>query len=200
MSSSEYLELGPEFDMISCLVRETFPQSCIVWIEKNHNLWLKQLYDDYRQKLSPTNERMLFHGTSEPIARSIMKEGFDPTKCVSACNGVGIYFSPAAQVSASYSRGKQDQNSNIDLAFMLCCDVALGTSCRLGWNQKIPQGFNSGESYQTPPEYVIDKREAAYPKYLIAFYPDADYYDANATQPKKSFPGMIVSAKTKPFQ
>lgn len=121
----------------------------------------------------------LFHGTSELAARSIMDTGFDPLRCRDAWYGNGIYFSPSVQVSLEYSNGITWKvwKNNDAIRYVLLNKVCLGRTLAVKkeqlHNKNIPPEYNSSKSDTEPAEYVVNKREAAWLQYLIAFYPQA---------------------------
>ncbi len=179
MSVTEFIELSDkEFDRISKRVRETYPNACILWIEKNKNSSLEKEYHKYKAKFEEPNEMELFHGTSESAARSIMDSGFDPLRCRDAWYGNGVYFSPSAQVSLSYSMGITHtvKKTRKDIQYVLLNKVCLGKLLILRnrlQDQDIPFPYTSTKSPTKPAEYVVNKREAVWPEYLISFYPQA---------------------------
>lgn len=167
---TQYVKLSdPVYDFIEQSVLATYPNACIVWIEKVVNEDLEKAYQAYKATVRPSNEKRLFHGTSEDIARVIIKDGFDPSKAKVCAHGLGIYFSTRAAYSSVYCR----RNAGQDYAFMLVVDVITG---RVGEGKAytaIPPEFNSvTDSLKRPDMYVVNKREAAMPRYLVAFYPD----------------------------
>ena len=55
-----YIEMSnPIYDQISKRVRESFPKSCICWIEEVQNPILQKSYDELKLKIG--NEELLFH-------------------------------------------------------------------------------------------------------------------------------------------
>jgi len=168
--STTYLSLSdPMYDQIESLVRQTYSRSCIVWIEEIENLTLLEQFEKYKASLSSPNVKQLFHGTSAETARIIINEGFDPAFNKTSAYGKGVYFSTRAKYSKDYSRERKD-----GLAFMLVCDVITGNVGQGRSGQPIPSRFNSvTDNLRRPDMYIVDKREACIPQYLVAFYPKA---------------------------
>jgi hypothetical protein len=167
--SVEYLKLSdPMYDEIENAVRRTYEHSCIVWIEKIKNEQLENEFKAYVSTLNTPNIKRLFHGTSEDIARIIIQEGFDPSKNKTSAHGLGVYFS----TRAAYSKDYCHRTKGREYVFMLVCDVATGKVCQ-GRNCKpIPHEFDSAtDSLARPDMYIVNKRQAALPLYLVAFYP-----------------------------
>lgn len=168
---STYVSLSDKlYDELSAKMRDTYPNVCIVWIEKLSNSELEEKYESYKRTLAVPNEKRLFHGTSEAIARVIAREGFDASKNKVSAHGVGTYFSTRAIYSSSYCKRAVGN----DIAYMLVCDVALG---RVGLGRsgvEIPKQFDSVcDNLKQPDMYVVNKREAGIGRFLIAFYPEA---------------------------
>lgn len=167
----DYLSLSdPDYTRIENMVRKTYKNACIVWIEKVNNPLLREAYDAYKASINPPNEYVLFHGTNEDAARSIIRNGFDPSYSKTCAHGKGIYFSKRASYSKDYSKRKRGN----DLAFMFVCDVVTGMCCQGSNNKPIPYPYNSAtDNVAKPDMYIIDRREAAFPHFLVCFYPDA---------------------------
>lgn len=167
--SVEFLKMSdPMYEEIENVVRKTYERSCIVWIEKIKNELLENEFKQYCSTLNPSNIKRLFHGTSEDIARIIIQEGFDPLKNKTSAHGLGTYFS----TRAAYSKDYMHKTKGRDYVFMLVCDVATGKVCKGQGGKPIQKGFDSAtDNLNHPDMYIVNKREAALPLYLVAFYP-----------------------------
>jgi len=167
--SVEYLKLSdPMYEEIENAVRKTYEHSCIVWIEKIKNEELEKKFKEYVLTLNPPVVKRLFHGTSGEIARIIIEEGFDPSKNKTSAHGLGVYFSTRALYSKNYCH----KTKGCDYVFMLVCDVATGKTCKGLNGQPIPKEYDSAtDNINRPDMYIVNKREAALPLYLVAFYP-----------------------------
>ena len=166
-----YIDLSdPIYSQIEASVLKTYTKACIVWMEKNENKVLEQEYLLYALQFVEPNVKRLFHGTKEENMNSILRSGFNPAlRKVCAC-GYGVYFSTRAEYSRHYSKTR----SNQDLAYMLVCDVVCGKVAQGRQGLNIPEGYQSfTDNLAHPDMYIVDKREAAYPRYLVAFYPYA---------------------------
>lgn len=165
---TQYVDLSsPKYEEIEKMIRETYENSCIVWIEKCENKELQELYDTYYTSLLNSNiepnVKTLFHGTSEASARSIISNGIDTRYKKRCAFGQGIYFSTRAVYSKDYTKKSSD-----DISFMLLCDVILGKTTT-GTN--IPEGYHSlTDNLRKPDMYIVNKKESVLPKYLVAFY------------------------------
>lgn len=157
----------PEYDKVSS---KGFKNCCIMWIEKIQNPQLKNMYETYKSSVHPATEKRLFHGTSESVARIIAKEGFNPSLNKASMYGLGVYFATNASHSKPYASSRRTKGQ--ELAYMLVCDVVVGNSCIGKPNQPIPEPFHSATD-KGHTIYVVNKKEAALPLYIVCFYPDA---------------------------
>ncbi len=160
----------PEYDKISEFFKQTYPNSCIVWVEKIDNPDLLSNYEEYKKTIPEPNEKLLFHGTTEENARKILVSGFDPSLNKAFAYGKGVYFSKRSIYSRDFS-----MPSNDELAFMLLCSVVTGKVTKGYRGEKIPKNYNSfTNSIKNPHMYIVDRSEATMPRYLVAFYPAAN--------------------------
>ena len=172
--SFRYVEMKePIYDTISKRIRESYPNSCIVWIEENTNAQLSAAYENRKQeiqKMSAVNEVQWFHGTREENITKIGLEGFDPSYNKTSVYGKGTYFAKNASYSQGYMTPGADGNS-----FMFLCDVLMGTSCPGSTNLTIDTTkFHSAVDYvQNPTILVTPFADAAFPRYIIAFHKEA---------------------------
>jgi len=168
--SIEYLDLSDSvYEEIENIVRATYKNACIVWIEKINNPELETKFNTYQSTIHPPNVMRLFHGTGEDVSRIIIRDGFDPRFNKTSAFGKGVYFSKRAQYSKEYARVRND-----GLAFMFVCDVVTGKVGLGVSNKPIPQGFNSvTDNLKRPDMYIVNKKEAAIPRYLVGFHPTA---------------------------
>lgn len=167
--SVEYLSLSDlAYDEIENQIRATYEYSCIVWIEKITNPELEAKFTSYKNTVNPPNVKRLFHGTSEDIARIIIQNGFDPSKNKVSAHGLGVYFSTTARYSFKYCHPTNGR----DYVYMLVCDVVTGCVGQGKAYTHIPPKYDSvTNSIGRPDMYIVNKRESAMPRYLVAFYP-----------------------------
>lgn len=168
-SKARYVEMSePIYDIISKRIRESFPQSCICWIEEIINPSLREAYEARKSKIG--NEQQLFHGTSENAVNAIAGGGFDPSYNTVSAYGKGTYF--ARDASYSYNYMKTQKNG---ISYMFLCDVLVGRSC-LGSNGAVinTEKYDSSvNSLEKPTIFVTPYADGAYPKYIIAFHKTA---------------------------
>ena len=164
-----YVEMSdPVYDQISKRVRQSFPNSCICWIEEVQNPNLQKSYDELKLKIG--NEKLLFHGTSEEAINSIAAGGFNPEFNKASAYGKGTYFAEKASYSFSYMKQGRD-----GVAYMFLCTVLTGRLCR-GSNQLVinTENYDSAvDNLDNPTIFVSPHAAAAYPKYIISFHKNA---------------------------
>lgn len=171
----DYLEMSdPEYVKIENGIFASYKNACIVWIEKIENKFMEEAYDNYKNTVAKrngdANEKRLFHGTGEEMARKIIRQGFRPDLAKVCAHGDGVYFSKFASYSKNYSIMKSKKGEEI--LFMLICDVITGNVGQAFG--KIPKQFDSvTDSLCKPSMYIVDKSEACIPRFLVAFYPNA---------------------------
>ena len=172
--SVRYVEMKEAiYDIISKRIRESFPNSCIVWIEENKNPELLAAYDNRKKeiaKVSSVNEMQWFHGTREENITKIAMEGFDPDFNKTSAYGKGTYFAR----DASYSNSYMIPNTQ-GISFMFLCDVLMGKPCMGDSNLKIDTTLyhSTIDNFQRPSILVTPFKDAAYPRYIIAFHKNA---------------------------
>jgi len=171
-----YVEMKePIYETISARVRESFPKSCICWIEENENPVLLEAYEGRKKEIakrpSELNEVKFFHGTREENITSIAQGGFDPAYNKASAYGKGTYFAK----NASYSQGYMIPNKE-GISFMFLCDVLMGSiSPRIRANMEIDitRYDCAVDNIEKPTIVVTPHADGAYPKYIIAFHKSA---------------------------
>lgn len=119
-------------------------------------------------------KKTLYHGTSQSNALSILKEGFDFSKC--GCNwgstyGKGIYFSPNYD-DAQFYAGEHGIVLSFDLdleCYYLDKDISPSKKKKF----KLPNGYNCLVN-QSRDEYILFSFISPYVKQLLDVY--SEYY------------------------
>jgi hypothetical protein len=156
------------------MIKESYPNSCILWLDEVKNPELENRYQNYVACLQaqgdPVKESLLFHGTKEHIISHIVNVGFESSRNVTSAYGKGTYFAKNANYSKNYST-----TSNDDISFMIISKVALCKGCQGKANQNIDQARfdHAFDSQQNPSIYVIPNDSAALPVYVVAFHKNA---------------------------
>jgi hypothetical protein len=170
--SIRYVEMSePIYDTISKRIRESFPNSCICWIEENQNSLLLEAYENKKKTMSTPNEVQWFHGTNETNINTIVQGGFDPAYNKTSAYGKGTYFAK----NASYSQGYMIPNKD-GISFMFLCDVLMG---RISPTSRANVSIDTNtydcavDNFQNPTIVVTPYSDSAYPRYIIAFHKNA---------------------------
>jgi hypothetical protein len=172
--SVRYVEMSePIYDTISKRIRESFPNSCIVWIEENQNAFLLESYEARKKeiaKITSVNEVQWFHGTREENISKIAQGGFDPTYNKTSAFGKGTYFAKHASYSNSYMHPNKE-----GISFMFLCDVLMGKPCLGRPDYTIDTTFyhSSVDNFNKPTILVSPFADGAYPRYIVAFHKSA---------------------------
>jgi len=172
--SIRYVEMKePIYNTISNRIRESFPDSCIVWIEENQNSRLLAAYENRKKEIANVasiNELQWFHGTKEENITNIARNGFDPAFNKTSLYGKGTYFAK----NASYSNSYMVPNSQ-GISFMFLCDVLMGKPCMGRSDLQIETNLyhSAVDNFQGPTILVSPFADAAYPKYIVAFHKSA---------------------------
>jgi len=169
-----YVEMSePLYEQISKQIRESFPKSCICWIEENFNPKLLTTFEERKfetAKLGAINQVEFFHGTTESAVNTIAAGGFDPAYNKTSAYGKGTYFAKNASYSFSYMKPNAQ-----GISFMFLCDVIMGTQC-LGSSNLIidtTKYQSAVDRLKDPTIVVTPYADAAYPRYIIAFHKNA---------------------------
>jgi hypothetical protein len=164
------------FEEISQHVRQSYPNSCILWVDEIDNAFLRDSYEVRKEAMiaergaDVVKELTLFHGTSERAALQIAKGGFDVSYSKIAVYGSGTYFASAASMSMYYTKDNKEK-----ICFMLMNKVLLGTTAQYGSSAPINTKIhdNSVNTPVNPTIIVSPYNDGALPQYMIAFYRNA---------------------------
>jgi len=156
----------PKYEEIARRVRESYPQSCILWVDKINNPELEQKQEELIHSIRskhdiPIMRLELFHGTKESSAIAICRGGFKSEYNVRSAYGIGTYFAKNANYSIQYS--KQKTGNHDDIVYMLLCSVVFGKDKNVYTNISV-------DKIGDPNIYVSPHDSGGIPKYLIAFH------------------------------
>ena len=166
-----YVEMKePIYEEISKRVRDSFPNSCICWIEENQNSFLLGAYTNRKALMTMPNEVQWFHGTREENISKIADEGFDPSYNKTSAYGKGTYFAKNAYYSQHYMVQNKD-----GISFMFLCDISMGRigPGRAGYDIDTSKYDCAVDNLEKPTIVVSPYGDAAYPRYIIAFHKTA---------------------------
>ena len=165
------------FDKISDMVRKSYVNACVLYIDEVVNAPLQEAYERRRESIKSmrgaVEERQLFHGTSDEFIDPIAINGFDPTKNKTAMYGYGTYFA----VNASYSYNYMRSATNNEVTYMFLADVLIGLQTQ-GKRQQpgtaaVYDWDNNVDVLSKPTIYTSPYADGAYPRYIIAFHKNA---------------------------
>lgn len=167
MATLEPLSLSnKKYDEIAGRVRESFPNSCILWIEEVFNDELEKAHQDLFESIPGATKMELFHGTTEKAAISICNEGFKTEYNVTSAYGKGTYFAKNASYSIDYSKKNAIKT---DIVYMLLCSVIVGKTV-IG-SQSVHNTTDTMVNNINAPTIFISPIDAGgIPKYMIAFH------------------------------
>lgn len=164
---------NPQYDEISKKVRQSYPKSCILFIDEICNSELEEKHAQFgsflKEKYGSNNEMLLFHGTHAKIIDKIATEGFDPSKNVVSAFGRGTYFAK----NASYSMNYMKSSDKSGISYMFLAKVYLGNIVQYPNPDKSKDFDSFTDNIYNPTIYVVPHQYAAYPKYIIAFHKEA---------------------------
>jgi len=174
-----------EWKTVETAVRRTLNVK-IDTIERIQNTWLWDSYSKERDKIAlkngrPTEEKLLFHGTSKTDPKNIYNDeiGFDFRHSSGGMWGPGSYFATNASYSKGYSFNAGENKSQFFLVSVIVGEVH---TCEPNAQIKLPPPKqHSGADFQVVRydsvagttggslNYVIYDHRKAYPLYLITF-------------------------------
>lgn len=166
---------NPIYDKIDILIKNSYPNSCILYIDEICNNELLDKYNNRKDELlikrnGNIRELQLFHGTKHSNINSIAKNGFRSESNQRSVYGIGTYFSTQANYSKDYS----DRDTE-DISYMFVCNVLIGNCTVMSCNSTINTELfdNSVNKIENPNIYVTPYNDGCIPKYLVAFYKNA---------------------------
>lgn len=161
----------PFYTKIESAIQQSYPNSCILYIDELQNQPLKEKYDKKKLELESKrgaeniSELLLFHGTKAENINSIAENGFLTRLNQRAAFGNGIYFSTLANYSKDYTDSDTDE-----ISYMFMCNVLIG-KCHTCHGQIDTNLYdNSVNTIKNPTIYVSPYDDGCFPRYLIAFY------------------------------
>lgn len=158
------------YEKIETSIRNSYPNSCILWIEEVKNPILEESYQKQKAEIEKKRNKRcqeleLFHGTKESIIDIIINKGFDPSANRRSAYGKGSYFARNASYSKDYAPPSTD-----DISFILICNLLYCESNCYGCNVSIDisRHDNSVDSISNPSIYVTPYKYGAVPRYVVA--------------------------------
>jgi hypothetical protein len=170
-----------EADEVINIIKKSFPDECVISIDKIINLALQKKYNDRLQMLKSkrgedkVKEVKLFHGTDFKSVENIAHNGFLCQYSRVNSFGIGTYFAKDYSYSRNYSinKGKKVKlNLFHNYDNMILSKVILGIPTRTngGKYTDINLYDYSCDNLQNSTIFSIPYDDAAYPEYVISFY------------------------------
>jgi hypothetical protein len=174
MKLTSLLVGSKEFDEIAKHITKSYPNACIMFIDKVEAPPFENEYNELKSSMKEPNEQLLFHGTTEESARSILQTGYDPLMNRRAAYGTGTYFS----ASASYSKAYMDiskRTVGFELSYMIVNTVLVGRICQGSSNKAIDTTNHDSQVdiLHSPTIFAIPRKEQAIPRYFVGFHKGA---------------------------
>lgn len=177
-----YIDIcSKEADKVIDIIKKSFPEECVISIEKINNPVLETNYKNRLQILqtkrgeNKVKEAQLFHGTDSKSVENIARNGFLTQYSKVNAYGIGTYFAKDYSYSRTYSINKS-MRTNVKLFDnydnMILSKVILGVpTVTLGGKNTDTELYDySCNSLQNPSIFSIPYDDAACPEYVITFY------------------------------
>ena len=173
MKLESLLLSNPIFDKIGDMVRESYSDSCICFIDEVINDDLEKLFLKRKESIKKRNKkvevRQLFHGTSEGAVNSIARDGFCTNYNKVSAFGIGSYFAKDAMYSFNYMHPGRKE-----LSYMFLADVLIGKMEKGSATQRAhPDVDTLVNTIVNPSIFVTPYDDGAFPRYIIAFHKNA---------------------------
>lgn len=167
------------FDEVVEALRESYPDSCVLWVDEVVSPDLRAAYEARVAAMRPAggveaaapvvHRKRLFHGTRRSCVDPIVRGGFDSSANVRSAYGRGTYLACAARTSMAYAPPDDDE-----VSFMFVCEAAVRPgACVLGRaGAAIDQLQHDAavDSLERPSIYVLPRNDAVLPLFVVAFH------------------------------
>jgi len=198
LSTTKPLPLSSaKYDELSTMIRKSYKNACILWIEEVHCPDVNQRFEQRFQALvererslttsssppvpqnhalsvqiPPTIQiKQLYHGTKEPNIKSICDQGWKIHLNQNSAFGKGSYFATEAKYSVNYTDVSKE-----DISYLLVADVIVGHTGVAGMSHVQINGAPIDTYVNNkinPTIYVARHDDDAIVRYVIAFHKKA---------------------------
>jgi hypothetical protein len=176
-----------EADHVMELIKKSFPNECVILIEKINNPILKERYEHCLKELkllrgeNNVKEMELFHGTDRKSVENIAQKGFMTKYSKVSAYGKGTYFAKDYSYSRNYSINKSLSSglklfNNYDTFIIAKVILGVPTITAAGQLTDTLLYDYSCDKLKNPTIFSIPYDEAAYPEYAVLFYSKAEKY------------------------
>jgi Poly(ADP-ribose) polymerase catalytic domain len=172
-SNLTYLDPGSkDFDSVAAKITKSYPNACIMYIQTINTPPNEAAYNTLKDSMPEPNETMLFHGSTQKGALSIIESGYNCDLNKRAVYGHGTYFTNSPALSAQYTHQDTARVKDVDfkLSYMLINKVLVGTPV-LGQTNKYSKSVQV-DSLTKPRIFAVPRNDMAIPTHIIAFYKD----------------------------
>lgn len=162
-----------EFEKIASIISKSYPQSCIMFIEKIEDHIYEEKYQVLKSSIASItdpDEQQLFHGTTEQAAYAIANDGYKVNLNRRSAYGIGVYFAKEASYSKEYAN--VSTSGGFELSYMLINKVLIGRKVVGKANSKInlKMADSQVDSVTNPKLFSIPREYQAIPLFLVAFH------------------------------
>ncbi len=159
-----------EFEKIAATISKSYPQSCIMFIEKIEDHIHEEKYQALKLSMTDPDEQHLFHGTTEQAAYAIANDGYKVNLNRRSSYGIGVYFAKEASYSKEYAN--VSTSGGFELSYMLINKVLTGRKVVGKANSKInlKMADSQVDSVTNPKLFSIPREYQAIPLFLVAFH------------------------------
>ena len=187
----------PKFDELDKAIRESYPNCCIVQIQKvTMDKNIEENFLRHYERFTKINDKtkivQLYHGCSVESVNKIIHNGFLISENVNGAFGIGTYFSNSSFMSQSYAYQKlidQGTISYIIVADVVISDVVLGSAgINSGNKEMLEKDRNWPSCYvnrkQKTSIFCIPYDSGAIPRYIISFHKETNLYNRHNGSPR----------------
>lgn len=159
----------PDYDRITKIVYASYPNACILMIDRINNPTLQAAYTAKRDAAGgaqSANERQVYHGTKSRFIHSIATKGFLASLNTVSAHGKGTYFARDFGYSRDYSDTDEDGISN-----MFLCKILAGKMEVAGGRMNVPEGVDTFvNTLPNPSIYVVPEDARTLPEFLVRYH------------------------------
>lgn len=159
---------SPEFIKVTADLRLSYPNVCVLFMDKIENKTLTDSHDAFVRMGSSVVEGFGWHGTHPDNINSISENGFNPDMNTRSAYGKGTYIALMADYSKNYA-----QTDESDVSYMFYCKYAYSKlECNMKDKSRKDDPFIAGCD-KTRRILVFPNKNAVIPVYLVAFHKNA---------------------------
>lgn len=162
---------NPDYDRIVKIVYASYPNACVLMLDRVNNPELTARYEAAKAALGPdgVQEVQVYHGTKDERISAIAQNGFKISHNARSAYGRGTYFASQFVISKDYTNVDKDDISHMFICRLAMKDVAL-------WNGSKAEASAADtfvNAVTNPTIYVARRDELCIPMYLVRFYRNA---------------------------